>query len=173
MTRERAITLIKSRCPQNPRKPWGVEYKNAHEMAIKALKQEPCEDLVNQRATTCKCGGYCEWAGVVCDKCCSYKPDVLKQQPCEDAISRQAAFDAFGLSEKTRKYGGDHSGYDTLMKYEIQNVLEGLPPVTPQPKIGRWIDNNCSICGYGVKPWNNTPYCPNCSSYNGGTEKCQ
>ena len=39
MTRERAITLIKSRCPQNPRKPWGVEYKNACEMAIQALEQ--------------------------------------------------------------------------------------------------------------------------------------
>ena len=44
-----------------------------------------------------------------------------------DYISRQAAIDAFGLSEKTRKYGGDHSGYDTRMLYEIQGVLECLP----------------------------------------------
>lgn len=44
-----------------------------------------------------------------------------------DLISRQAAIDAFGLSEKTRKYGGDHSGYGTLMLYEIQNTLESLP----------------------------------------------
>ena len=42
-------------------------------------------------------------------------------------ISRQDAIDAFGLSEKTRKYGGDHSGYDTMMLYEIQDVLESLP----------------------------------------------
>ena len=48
-------------------------------------------------------------------------------QLATDTISRQAAIDAFGLSEKTRKYGGDHSGYDTRMLYEIQNVLEGLP----------------------------------------------
>ena len=44
MTKERAITLIESRCPKNPRKPWGVEYKNACKiaiMAIKALEQEP------------------------------------------------------------------------------------------------------------------------------------
>ena len=50
-----------------------------------------------------------------------------------DLISRYAAIEAFGLSEKTRKYGGDHSGYDTMMLYEIQNVLEGLPSVQPEP----------------------------------------
>jgi len=49
-----------------------------------------------------------------------------------DMIYRQAAIDAFGLSEKTRKYGGDHSGYDTRMLYEIQDVLEGLPSAEPE-----------------------------------------
>ena len=49
-----------------------------------------------------------------------------------DLISRQDALDAFGLSEKTRKYGGDHSGYDTRMLYEIQGVLEGLPSAQPE-----------------------------------------
>ena len=58
---------------------------------------------------------------------------ALEQEPSEDAISRQAALEAFGLSESTRKYGGDHSGYDTMMMYEIQDVIEGLPSVTPQP----------------------------------------
>lgn len=57
-------------------------------------------------------------------------------EPCEDAISRQAALDVFGLSEKTRKYGGDYSGYDTMMLYEIQDELEDLPSVTPKQ---RWI----------------------------------
>ena len=73
--------------------------------------------------------------------------EYLEQNPCEDVISRQAVLDAFGLSEKTRKYGGDHSGYDTLMKYEIQDILEDLPSVTPKEKIGHrrlmnpeWID---------------------------------
>ena len=49
-----------------------------------------------------------------------------------DAISRQDALEAFGLSEKTRKYGGDHSGYDTMMMYEIQDTLENLPPIQPE-----------------------------------------
>ena len=48
-----------------------------------------------------------------------------------DCISRQDALEAFGLSEKTRKYGGDHSGYDTMMMYEIQDTIEDLPPIQP------------------------------------------
>ena len=48
-----------------------------------------------------------------------------------DCISRQDALEAFGLSEKTRKYGGDHSGYDTMMMYEIQDTIENLPPIQP------------------------------------------
>ena len=49
-----------------------------------------------------------------------------------DLISRQQAIDAFGLSERTRKYGGDHSGYDTRMLYEIQDTLESLPSAQPE-----------------------------------------
>ena len=64
-----------------------------------------------------------------------------------DLINRQDALDAFGLSEKTRKYGGDHSGYDTRMLYEIQDVLESLPSAQPER-----IQNNavhlCDSCQY-------------------------
>ena len=62
-----------------------------------------------------------------------------------DLIDRQAAIDAFGLSEKTRKYGGDHSGYDTRMLYEIQDTLESLPAV--QQEIIR-----CKDCIYYDPP---------------------
>jgi len=65
---------------------------------------------------------------------------IIKQltpyQPEPDCVSRKTALDAFGLSEKTRKYGGDHSGYDTRMLYEIQDTLENLPAVQPEP---HWI----------------------------------
>ena len=57
-----------------------------------------------------------------------------------DLISRQDALDAFGLSEKTRKYGGDHSGYDTRMLYEIQGVLEDLPSAQPDNRLERIAD---------------------------------
>lgn len=34
---------------------------------------------------------------------------------------------------------------------------------------GVWIDETiswkCSNCNYGVNPWNNTRYCPNCGAY--------
>ena len=83
--------------------------------------------------------------------------DVLEkqmQEACTDAISRQALLDDFGFSEKTRKWGGDHSGYNTMMLYEIQDVIESAPSVNLQePKTGHWIDDNdgfgtkCSECG--------------------------
>lgn len=79
--------------------------------------------------------------------------EVLEQEPCEDCISRQAALDTFCLSEKSRKYGGDHSGYDTIMLYEVQDALEALPSVNPQKtKTGHWVRDtitdlyHCSIC---------------------------
>jgi len=110
----------------------------------------------------------------------SYGADIdraikaLEQEPCEDAISRQALLDAFGFSEKTRKWGGDHSGYDTMMLYEIQDVIESQPPVKPQePKAGHWIANApqydmlnpqyiCSECGNAHT--RTTPYCEMCGA---------
>ena len=102
-------------------------------------------------------------------------------QPCEDCVSRQATIDAFGLSEKTRKYGGDRSGYDTMMLYEIQDVLEGLPSVKPIRPRGRWIGEgdgyydgeliidmwSCSECGKYFDEWDEKPtwkYCPKCGA---------
>lgn len=87
-----------------------------------------------------------------------------------DLVSRQAAIEAFGLSEKTRKYGGDHSGYDTRMLYEIQDVLENLPSAQPERKTGKWVEKlnvygvaYCSLCGYELHT-NDTNFCPNCGA---------
>ena len=46
------------------------------------------------------------------------------------------------------------------------DALDDAPTIEPERKRGRWIDGECSACGYGVEPWNNTPYCPNCGAYN-------
>lgn len=51
----------------------------------------------------------------------------------DEYIRKQDTLDAFGLSEKTRKYGGDHSGYDTRMLYEIQDTIESLEPANVVP----------------------------------------
>ena len=86
----------------------------------------------------------------------------------DNLISRQAAIDAFGLSEKTRKFGGDHSGYETMMLYEIQDIIENIP--TAEPKKGKWVPLTdgwavCSVCEHleraaGLK-WR---FCPNCGA---------
>ena len=53
----------------------------------------------------------------------------------DEYIRKQDALDAFGLSEKTRKYGGDHSGYDTRMLYEIQDTIEFIEPADVVPVV--------------------------------------
>jgi hypothetical protein len=96
---------------------------------------------------------------------------VLEQQPCEDAVSRQAIIDEM---EKR------HAEGDCITKGFVKN----MPPVTPQPKTGHWIDTNhhqyyndgdiettelrCSCCNEEVewdialshKPY----YCENCGA---------
>lgn len=65
-----------------------------------------------------------------------------------DYIDRQDTLNAFGLSEKTRKYGGDHSGYDTRMLYEIQDTIESLEPADVVHVV------RCDDCKYyGSRRW--------------------
>lgn len=52
-------------------------------------------------------------------------------------INREELLKSFDLSEKTQKYGGDHSGYDTRMLYEIQNTIEDAAEVEAIPY--QWI----------------------------------
>lgn len=54
-------------------------------------------------------------------------------------INREELLKAFGLSEKTRKYGGDHSGYSTWMLYEIQDTIEEVEEVEAIPV--DWLEN--------------------------------
>jgi len=43
------------------------------------------------------------------------------------------------------------------------NAVEDAPTIEER-ETGKWINDQCSNCGYGVNPWNNTPYCPNCGA---------
>jgi len=52
--------------------------------------------------------------------------------------------------------------------YNIIDVIDNIKILESRPK-GEWIGNTstgwgCSCCGYGVSPWNNTPFCPNCGA---------
>ena len=81
--------------------------------------------------------------------------EKIDQEQCGDCISREAALDLI-------------ADYDLSMGQVVKGI-HALPSVTPQPKMGHWIKDKCSICGeerawYGQNP----PYCPDCGSYNGG-----
>ncbi len=89
---------------------------------------------------------------------------ALEQGLCEDAISRQNAIEAFQIF---REYESNRSNKEWVDR--IETVLNQLPPVNPQLKTGHWIPGEkaqieCDQCGYGVMPWNNTEYCPNCGA---------
>lgn len=118
--------------------------------------------------------------------------DALKQEPCNDAISRQAVLKmAYDMSE----IDGEHFTEPCIV-VDVEDIQK-LPPVTPQPKTGRWIGHrehcenlgvipsglgaykwcsNCD-CGIDVGEWhrNNYNFCPNCGEKmigeNNGKEK--
>lgn len=95
---------------------------------------------------------------------------LVKQKPWEDCISRQAVMDA---ADKVieRDTSGNNDVVNAMIAWSA--YIKSLPPVTPQPKIGRWIDDKCSVCGKGIedlidsREWyeNEMPnFCPFCGT---------
>ena len=94
---------------------------------------------------------------------------ALEQEPCEDAISRQAVLDVLRTMYDTHivelDNGDEYIDYNDTV-YEI----EQLPPVTPQPKTGHWIEErthmicpNCSdIWHYEENQTERFKFCPTC-----------
>lgn len=99
------------------------------------------------------------------------KIKALEQEPCEDAISRQAVLDAIAAN---CIWENEYN----LTSSRIKKAVEGLSPVTPQPKTGQWVLlDECSNSGYYCSEchkklvkegWSDTvkkiKYCPNCGS---------
>jgi len=97
--------------------------------------------------------------------------ELLEQEPCEDCISRQAVLDC-------QHFIYDETG-EELEVICAENVLN-LPSVTPQPKMGRWVDTEsdefehhhvyqCSNCKqYELIEYpeyvSRFKYCPNCGA---------
>ena len=114
-------------------------------------------NLINQKATTCRHGGHCEW--VACDKCNHYEPDALSQQPCEDCISRQEAINCVTSNE---------------FRYKIVEDIKTLPSVTPKEKTAAWVPTDeephevyeCNVCGWLLYDEDRADfnYCPNCGA---------
>ena len=101
----------------------------------------------------------------------------------DEYIRRQDAIDAFNRIKDTLK-NPETAHYDTLMFYEIEDVLEDVEPTDVVPVVhAYWIPQKenhefkeawmkCSACGYPVSRWTgNTNFCPNCGArmeeYNG------
>lgn len=89
--------------------------------------------------------------------------EELKQEPCGDCISREKALQII------------RAWFDReATPSDLKNEIEQLPPVTPQPEMGRWIfvdkakeHAHCSECDYGdVDLFNGRPhnYCEKCGT---------
>jgi rubrerythrin len=92
---------------------------------------------------------------------CDMAIKALEQEPCEDCISREQAKSAIRDRFK-----------DLPSRVEINTILNELPSVTPQPKIGHWVRQTddyhdyyeCEYCGIAVGLDDIKNYCPNCGA---------
>ena len=101
---------------------------------------------------------------------------ALEQEPCEDCISRQELDKA--LYEHFHEEGNPNNITDVRLG-AVRNFVKNFPPVIPQSKIGRWIDEpyhkiseygeedtyykrKCSKCFEKYDVVFN--YCPNCGA---------
>ena len=102
------------------------------------------------------------------------------QEPCEDAVSRQAAIDVLSLGKEILSrvlddidvVGTDREKYSWGLGLIESNIkdIEELPSVTPQ-RTGKWIDDNCSECGFYVYHGDMRNFCPKCGAkMNGGNQ---
>ena len=170
MNREEAIKILKEHhdhwmrllkegiCTEEE----GENAIEALDVAIKALEQEPCDDeyiKVPKKALKYRTKGMvaynAEWLknhfdierAVICGA----------QQPCDNAVSRQAGIDIIDRWLSC----DDYNEAERHIMRAMQSVLYDLPPVTPQPKTGHWIEHpeietstpeylmfyECSECG--------------------------
>ena len=89
---------------------------------------------------------------------------ALEQQPT-DAVSRQAAIVALD----DRMSSLENVDMQIAMGF-AKGIIHELPPVTPQPKMGKWIDGKCNKCGREALHWELTSshyyseYCPYCGA---------
>lgn len=130
------------------------------------LKKELCEE----------CTIYGQTGSDHCyEDALQYVIAMLEQQPCEDCVSRQAVDDA--IYDYSRSCDVN---YDQIMK-----AIDNLPSVTPQPKVGEWLEREvidssykvidewqsarCSVCDrYHTTPYmyyfSHYKFCPNCGA---------
>ncbi len=106
---------------------------------------------------------------------------VVDAFTCEDCISRT---ELLSRIDAERKYLLDlkMDGAEHILVHHARRIVEDMPSVAPQPKMGHWIwelqDWNkwtCSVCGWAkrtdVHITLGYKYCPNCGADMRGEEE--
>ena len=104
---------------------------------------------------------------------------ALEQEPCEDCISRA---ELLAKIDEERKHllNLKMDGAEHIIVHHARRIIEDMPSVTPQPKIGEWLEKEvnsdkvieewqsarCSVCDkYHTTPYmyyfDNYKFCPN------------
>jgi hypothetical protein len=83
--------------------------------------------------------------------------DYLQREPCDDAISRVEAISRIEVRQKITCESDPYNYYEEWINgYEAGiddaiTMINSVPSITPQPKMGNWIDDKCSVCGKGTE----------------------
>lgn len=121
-----------------------------------AVSREDVLKIVSTYSVDAENANQAHMADMLFDEIANMPPTAQKSTECEDAVSREAAIDA-ALSAFSR---------GLLASPDIRK----LPSVTPT-RTGKWIDDNCSECGFYVYHGDMRNFCPNCGAkMNGGNQ---
>lgn len=184
MTREEAIKTLKENCcamcAYCSKDMDSCDIRSCdNKDAIKVLEQESCEDAIKYFNNIYELS---RTLGVpysfIADEIKEIEKALkaLPQESCNDAISRQATIDEVSRIMLDRPLDGYEDGQLIL------KTIQGMPPVTPAEKIGKWVTVNksfkvtiykCSECGRivrddtGYDVIKDYPYC-HCGAKMGG-----
>lgn len=119
--------------------------------------------------------GKCDCPKEEIEECLRIAIKALEQEQCEDCISRQTLYEWLDGWKEKNKYYHSYTKNEIIPICEVIDIIQSLPPVSPQPKTGRWIYGidedtgekdlyawTCSECE-GKYPWQ-PKYCPNCGA---------
>lgn len=147
MTREEAKEFIQDRIRSIEKHfPDVKDYREALEMAIKALEQEPCEDCISRKAVECKLKSLVnEMETIFAD---------IRESKVDDSVCGLCEYDCdHGIDGFANECPGFECDDCFKLKDEYRKEWESikdLPSVTPQQKTGRWIELDSDEDKYDV-----------------------
>ena len=164
MTNEEAINILND-YDINFERHTAEEVAEAHEMAIKALQQQPSENeeiiKVSKGVLKARTGRFVihdvEWL----KENFNTTEAKIYGQPCEDCISRKAVLDGLASIAKAKA----KSDSQKSLMGRVMFFTEHLPSVTPQPNECKYchkdpdgyvkpLEKNChAYIGFGMQGW--------------------